>query len=194
MKHYLSILLFTVISLSACNGIQFPLEPADAKNQIGRYYEIHPEESIGNTAFEAVIKGKDSGNNNIMFRLYINAGLLKLKETKTNEIPDSIHIYEVTEAGKPFLLKTTVSKNGYPVLVIKTFDYYVGEITDIKYSPDKKEAAAHFTQPINNLTPFGKEAADPKHKRYLIGFFRLDNKRWKFQRVEVDAEEYLKLK
>jgi hypothetical protein len=188
MNRCLSILLFAITCLSACNDNYIQLEKADAKKQIENYYKEHPDKLIGNTAFEAVIKGKDSGNNNIMFRLYINAGLLKRKEIKPNA--DSIYIYEVTEAGKPYLLKTSVSKNGYPILVIKTFDYYIAEITGIKYSPGKKEAAVYFTESINNLTPFGKEAADPAHKRYLIGFFRLDNNNWKFQRIEVDVDKY----
>lgn len=94
--------------------------------------------------------------------------------------------------GRPYLIKTQVSKDGYPQFVVKTFDYYVDTITGIKYSPDKKEAAAYFTRSINNLTAFGKDAADPNHKQYLIGFFRRENNIWKFQRVEVDIDEIWK--
>jgi hypothetical protein len=185
--YYLFLLLISSLWFGGCNLNSLKVE--DAKSQLIKYYKNNPKEAIGSFAFEAVIIGKDSGNNKMFFRLYNNAGLMKIKEVKFKNNSDSIYIFEVTEIGKPFLINEIISKQGYPVFVIKTFEYYVADVTQIKYSPDKKEAAAKFDLAIHNLTPFGKIAADLNHKNHLIGFFKFENNKWKFERIEIDIDK-----
>jgi hypothetical protein len=180
-------LLFYVFLLISCNQKKLKLD--EANKQLVKYFESKPNELFGTNIFEAVIKGKDSGYNNILFRQYIGSGLLKLKE-KIIVADTPIYIYQITEANIPYLIKTTQSKNGYPIYVVKTFDYYIDKITDIKYSPDKKEAVAKFTLAIRNLTPFGKDAADPNHKMFLLGFFKFVNQTWQFDKIEPDYDKY----
>lgn len=186
MKHCLILLAFTpAIWLTACTTN--PLEPDLIKSEITNYYKDHQEDLVGSVSFEPVIIGRDSGSNNILFRTYINGGLLKHKEVRVNENADSVYYLQVTEKGKPFTIKETISAKGYPVFVLKTFEYYFLEITEIKYSPDKKEAVAFFTLAIRNLTPWGERAADRNHKRYQIAVFKLDeHKTWKFDRITFD--------
>ncbi len=186
MNRYL-FLLFFALTLVACNRNNLKLE--EAKQNLAEFYKNNPKELQGTTAFEAIIKDKDSGYNNILFRLYIGAGLLKLKEKITvSDTP--IYVYQITEANYPYIIKETKSKYGYPIFVVKTFDYYVDQITDIKYSPDRKEAAVKFNLSIRNLTPFGKDAADPNHKMFLLGFFKFVNNVWQFEKIEPDFDKY----
>lgn len=192
MKQYpLILLLISATLFVACTSISNPLKHEDAKQQIVRYYEAKPpKELMGNIVFEAVIRGKDSGNNGTLFRLYTAADLIRLKEIRAKEQSDSIYIFEITEKGKPYIIKDTLSNKGYPMFVVKTYDYYISDITEIKYSPDKKESAAFFNLAARHFTPFGEKVVDPNHKIPLIALFRLDeNNDWKFQRVEINVDE-----
>ena len=180
-------LVFWAFAFIGCN--RNALSSLEAKKQIIKYYENNPNELHGTNAFEAIIRGTDSGYNKILFRQYIGAGLLELKETKIDKANTPIHIYQISESNTPFLIKETQSEERYPILVVKMFDYYLDQITDIKYSPDKKEAGAKFTLSIRNLTPFGKDAVNPNHKMFLIGFFKLINDSWKFERIEPDPDK-----
>ena len=152
MKHRLLILFIPFLLTVGCNTNQ--LTKKNAKEQIVRYYQVTPEKSISTVAFEPEIRGKDSGFNGKLFRLYINNGLLKLKHTGHTLSTDSIFSYEITEKGKPYLIKENLSKTGYPILIVKTFDYYVDQITRVKYSPDKKQAAAYFILSIKKYNLF----------------------------------------
>jgi hypothetical protein len=187
MNRYNFILLISAVWLAACTNN--PLKQDYVKEEVEKYYQINPKEATGNTAFVAVIKGKDSANNNILFRLYINDGLLELSKTKVSANSDSIFIYDVTEKGKPYLIKKTLTAEGYPVLVVKTFEYYLQKITSIKYSSDKKKAEAHYELAIRNLTPFGK-VADRNHKMYMIAFFRLEKDKWMSYDIKPDFDKY----
>lgn len=184
---YLFLSLISAVWFTGCTNN--PLNLDNAKEQITRYYEANPKELSGNLSFEAIIKGKDTGSNNLLFRLYINGGLMRLKEVKPAEKTDSVYIFEITEKGKPYVIKETLSADGYPLFVVKIYEYYISDITEVKYSPDKKKAAAFFNLPIRNITPFGENAADPNHKIHLIAFFQFDDNNWNFQRIEVNVDE-----
>ena len=179
-------LLFYALALVACNRNAVKLE--NAKQKLEQFYKDDPKQLQGTLAFEAVIRGKDSNYNNILFRQYIGAGLLKLKE-KITVADTPIYVYQITEANSAYVIKKMKSKYGYPIFVVKTFDYYVDQVTDTKYSPDELEAAVKFNLSIRNLTPFGKDAADPNHKMFLIGFFKLVNNIWQFDRIELDIDK-----
>lgn len=183
-------LIFLLVSVVVCGGCTGPtLNPGKAKEQIEAYFNAHPQELTGNVSFEAIIKGKDTGSNSILFRLFTKGGLIKLKEARSVKGADSVYYFEITRKGKPYVLNETVSVDGYPFFVVKTFDYYVSPVSSIRYSPDRKEAAALFDLAIRNLTPFGELAADPNHKMALIAFFQHRDNEWIFQRIEINIDE-----
>lgn len=182
-------LFFLLVSAVACGGSTRPsLNPGIAKEQIETYFNADPQELTGSVSFEAIIKGNDTGHNRMLFRLFTKGGLIKLKEVRSVKGADSVYYFEITRKGKPFVLKETVSADGYPFFVVKTFDYYVSPVSSIRYSPDRKEAAALFDLAIRNLTPFGELAADPNHKMALIAFFQHRDNEWKFQRIEINID------
>jgi hypothetical protein len=190
MKFSLPLIFSASVFLVACD--RHPLNKDQAKQQIIKYYERHPVDLVGTHAFEAVIREKDSGYNNKLFNLYINGGLLKLKRTFIFRDTVTTYVYEVTSKGRPYFVGEKRSKGGYPILIVRLFDYYLDTITDIKYSPDKQESAADYRLSVKNITPFGQGVADPHHNRYMVALFRLINHKWELDRVEIDIDRIWK--
>ena len=180
------ILLFVAALFTQCNTN--PLSHELAIQKISKSYEREPDGLISTVVFESVIRGTDSGYNSKLYNLYINGGLLQLRETEIRENAEPLHIYEITEKGKPYLIKELLSKDGTLSYVVKTFNKQVGQVTEVKYSPDKKEAAAYFFLSIKDLTPFGEGAADPNFKTYLVGYFKLIKNSWELINIEIDLE------
>jgi len=69
-----------------------------------------------------------------MFREYFPAGLLKIKGTDLNAKGDTIYMLDITEKGNAYKIKEFLGDSDYPYLVVKTFDYYVSDITNIKFA------------------------------------------------------------
>jgi hypothetical protein len=59
-----------------------------------------------------------------------------------------------TKKAKPYLIATSDTLKSIDVQKVKIADEVLGDITDIKFSPDKKSAVVEYTIAVLNLTPF----------------------------------------
>ena len=181
-----SIILFgLLILISSCNS----LSRGNAKDKIKDFFREQKKSSLNSsTTIYAVARGEGERYNNELKEIqpYISAGLLKLKkkDVRPDTQPIYWYVYEITEKGKPYLIKEEWSAGDYPVYYVKTYDLDVDEITGVKMSSDNKEAVVDFTLEKENITPFGQAITNASSKRLLQGYFNLYDDGWRIENIK----------
>lgn len=175
-----------IFLFASCNSSS--LSRGNAKDKINEFFKEQKNSPLSSkTAVYAVVRGEGQRYNDELkdIQPYIDAGLLKLKkrDVRPDTQPIYWYVYEVTEKGKPYVVDEEWSAGDYPVYYVKTFDYYVDEITGIKFSSDNKQALVDFTFGKENITPFGEAISKSNSKRFLQALFYLYDDGWRIEKA-----------
>lgn len=181
--YFFGLLLF----ISSCNS--HSLDRSSAKDKINDYFKSQNNSSLKtSTAIYAVARGEGERYDSELKEIqpYVAAGLLRLKkkDVRPDTQPIYWYVYEVTDKGKPYILKEEWSSGDYPVYYVKTTDYKVGEVTGIQLSSDNKEATVDFTLGKENITPFGEALANLKSEKLLQAHFNLYDDGWRLENIK----------
>lgn len=176
-----------LLLIASCNSNS--LSRSNAKDKINDYFNEQNKASLKySTAIYAVARGEGERYNNELKEIqpYIKAGLLKLKkkDIRPDTQPIYWYVYEITEKGKPYIIKEEWSAGDYPVYYVKTSDHSVNEVTGIKMSADNKEATVDFTLGKENITPFGEAIENSTSKRFLQAYFNLYDDGWRLENIK----------
>lgn len=180
-------LSWLVIQLIACNGKL--LTRSKAKHIIEQFIQ-RPEngEGMSHKMIYAIVEGQGERYDQDYKQLkpFIDAGLLRLKKKEVKPETDPVYwyFYEVTEKGKPYVLKEEVAPASYSIYTVKTFEWKVNEITGIKLISGGQQAVVDFSMSRENLTPFGDAMSKAGEIINFQAFFTLFDDGWRIERMD----------